>query len=173
METEKISIRHTFTDGERLELGEEQARLLMKQDELEAQLKSAKTQIQAQIDAAEAETRAISSKLRDRAEFRNVECLILDHRINGMHHVVRMDSGHVVKARKLRPEECQQTLTTEPPKEFIAIALCPVDDQAVEAELIELKIVDDEFEVLRKCPDVKLRDMPKAISEKKEPKPKK
>ena len=173
METEKVSIRHTFTDTERLALGEDQARLLLKTDELEASLKSAKTQIQAQIDECAAKIRGVSSKLRDHTEFRDVDCMIMDHRINGTRHVVRMDTGHVVKARKLRPDECQVELTTEPAKEFIAIALCPVDDRAVDADFIDLKIFDDEFEVLRKCPDIKLRDIPKMIGEKKEQKSKK
>src|SRR5260370_40066831 len=123
METEKVNIRHAFTDTERLSLGEEQARLLGKKDELDASLIAVKRQKQADIDETEACIRRGSSKLRDHAELRDNDCLVMDHRaVNGTRHVVRMDTGHVVKARSLRPDETQQKLTTEEPKQFGALA---------------------------------------------------
>lgn len=163
METEKISIKHTFSDQERISLGEEQAELLGKQDELEATLKSAKTQIQAQIDSCEAQVRAVSSKLRSRYEFRDVECLVMDHRISGYRHMVRADNGHVVKVRRLRADECQIKISDAAPSNYVAIALLPVDDRATDGDFIELKIHEDEFELLRKLPDVTLRDIPLGI----------
>jgi hypothetical protein len=161
METEKVIIKHSFSDEERLTLGEEQSELLGKQDELEATLKSAKAQIQAQIDAGEANIRTVSGKLRARYEMRNVDCILMDHRIKGMRHVVRIDTGHVVKGRKLAPHETQTTLTTE---EYVAIAMLPVDDRAVDSDFLELHVFQEEFDILRALPHVQMRDIPLAIS---------
>jgi hypothetical protein len=164
METEKVIIKHSFSDEERLVLGEEQSELLGKQDELEATLKSAKAQIQAQIEAGEANIRTVSGKLRSRYEMRNVDCILMDHRIKGMRHVVRIDTGHVVKGRKLAPHETQISLTTEKPAEYVAIALLPVDDRAVDSDFLELHVFQEEFDILRVLPDVQMRDIPLAIS---------
>jgi hypothetical protein len=163
METEKVTIKHTFSDMERLALGEEQSEFLGKLDELEATLNSAKKQIQAQIAEAEAHVRGISSKLRVRYDMRSVECMILDHRVHGMRHIIRMDNGHVVKARKLAPHETQIKLTTEEPAPFVAIALLMVDDRAVDADWIELLVLQVEFDILRALPDVSMRDIPKGL----------
>lgn len=174
MQTERTNIKHTFSDDERLALGDQQAQLLSKQDELEAQLKSAKAQIQAQIDSAEAEIRAVSSKLRARYEFRDVECIVMDHRVNGTRHMVRTDTGHVVASRKLRPDEMQIELSDSEPQSFVAIAALPVDDRAIDADFVELPVFEDEFEALRHCPDVRMRDIPPMLgSGKKAEKPEK
>ena len=163
METEKVTIKHSFSDTERLALGEEQSELLGKSDELEATLKSAKAQIQAEIEACEANIRTVSTKLRSRYMMRSVDCMILDHRVHGMRHIIRMDNGHVVKARKLAPHETQIKLTTEEPAPFVAIALLVVDDRAVDADWIELHVLQAEWDILRVLPDVKTRDIPKGL----------
>lgn len=166
METETVNINHKFSDPERLALAEEQSRLLSKQDSLDAKLKCATTQIKAEIAECIERIRVVSTKLLNKHEFKDVECLILDHRRDGERHVVRMDTGHVVKVRKLRADERQIKLpgvNGEPQKDYVAIAYCQVDDNAVEADVVELRVYDDEFEVLRKCPDVILRDVPRMV----------
>jgi hypothetical protein len=165
MQTEKVAIKHSFTDVERLSLGEEQSELLGKQDELEATLKSAKTQIQAQIDACDASIRSVSSKLRSRYEMRNVECILMDNRVPGFRYVVRLDNGHVATSRKLRADEMQMKLEEGTPRMFVAIALLPVDADTVDAEAVEVKVFEDEFEALRALPDVKMRDIPASLGE--------
>ena len=161
MNTEKVSIKHTFTDEERLALGEEQSQLLGKQDELEAQLKSAKTQIQAQIDAGEANIRNVSSKLRTRYEMRQTECILMDHRIPGMRYTVRTDNGHVATGRKLRSDEMQVKITDEPPEKYVAIGTFPVDAEEVDAEELELKVFADELELLQKIEELKFKRIPR------------
>jgi hypothetical protein len=157
MEIERLPVRHTFTDQERLELGEQQARLLLKSDELEATLKSVKAQVQAQIEECDAGIRVVSSKFRDRSEFRDIDCLALDHRINGMRHLIRTDTGHVVKVRKLSPYEQQQKLLPdEEPQPYVATGTFPVDDNTVETDFLLLNLYADEVELLKNCPDVRL-----------------
>jgi hypothetical protein len=45
----------------------------------------------------------------------------------------------------------------------VAIALLVVDDRAVDADWIELHVLQAEWDILRVLPDVKMRDIPKAL----------
>lgn len=163
METEKVNIKHSFSKEEQLGFGRDQAQLLGKKDELESQLKSAKTQIQSQIDECSASIRVVSNRLITGYQMRDVECIIMSDRIPGMRHSVRLDTGHVARVRKLAAHERQLKITDTAPKEFVAIGLFPIDDEGYQGEFDELPVIDEEFELLRGIVDIAFRDMPKAL----------
>ena len=163
--TDKLQIRHSFSDSERLALGEEQCKALGKLDELEAHLKAVATMIKAEIEGQKAAIRVVSSKLNSKYEMRDIQCAICDHRIPGCRLVVRLDTGHVVKRRKLEPHEMQIKLTDEAPPPYVAIALLQVDDESVkDVDAIEIHVYEDEYDALRALPDVRMRSVPKAIA---------
>lgn len=163
METEKVNIKHSFTNIEQLAFGREQAQQLGKKDELESQLKSAKTQFQSQIDVCSASIRVVSNRLMTGYEMRDVDCIVMDNRVPGYRHLVRMDDGHIARVRKLQAHERQMKINEGLPVEFTAIIMFPVDDQDYEGDYVELHVVDEEFEMLRTLPDLKVRDLPKAM----------
>ena len=163
MKIETVSIKHSFTDAERLQLGEDQSNLLMRKDTLEAQLKATSTQMKADIEACQGQIRAVSSRLSSRYEMRNVECLLMDHRKPGVRFGVRTDNGHVATFRKLRADEMQVNLTDETPEEYIAIGIFPVDSENFDGDFVDLHVFASEFEALRTLPDVTFRDLPVAL----------
>lgn len=165
METEKVNIRHSFTNSEQLVFGREQAQLLGKKDELESQLKSAKTQFQSQIDVCSASIRVVSNRLMTGYEMRDVDCIVMDNRILGYRHLVRIDTGHISRVRKLAPHERQMKIQESEPSAFAAIVMFPVDDNDYEPDYVELHVTEEEFELIRNLPDLKIRDVPKSISE--------
>lgn len=163
METEKVNIKHSFTNIEQLAFGREQAQQLGKKDELESQLKSAKTQFQSQIDVCSASIRVVSNRLMTGYEMRDVDCIVMDNRVPGYRHLVRIDNGHVARVRKLAAHDRQMKITETAPTAFAAIVMFPVDDEDHEHDYVELQVTDDEFEILRSLPDLKIRDLPKAM----------
>jgi hypothetical protein len=162
MKTEKVSIKHSFTDQERLALGEDQSRKLMEKDTLEATLSATTKQIKADIDACQAGIRVISGKLSSRWEMRTVECILMDHRQPGMRYTVRLDNGHISSGRKLRPDESQMEIT-ETPDNYCAIGLFPVDAENIDGDFLELQILTSEFESVRTLADVQIRNLPTAL----------
>ena len=163
MITDRVSIKHSFTDAERLELGENQSNLLMRKDTLEAHLSATTKQIKADVDACQAQIRSVSNKLSSRYEMRNVECILMDHRTPGMRYGVRADNGHVATGRRLRPDEMQIGLTEETPEAYMAIGVFPVDAETIDGDFVELHVFAAEFEALHGCTDVKFRDLPVAL----------
>jgi len=163
MKTEKLSIKHSFTDAERLQLGEDQSNALMQKDTLEAQLSATSKQMKANIEECQAKIRGISSRLSARYEIRAVECILMDQRVPGMRHAVRTDTGHITIARKLRPDEMQMELSEAVPEGYVAIGMFPVDADNIESDFLELHVLNEEFEALRGIDGLRFRPLPAAL----------
>lgn len=157
MKTESVSIQHRFDDKDMAELARDQARAHGRKTTLELELKSVVGDYKARVAQAAAEMSSLSARINSGFEMRSTECLIADEREEGYRLVIRLDTGHITRRRKLAAEERQIELT-ETPKQYVGAAILPVDDESWEVEAYMVRLYADEFDALRKLPDVKMTD---------------
>ncbi len=154
MKTEDVSIKHLLTEHEVAQLAREQSRALGEVGVLESELSSIKKDYGSRADGLAAKIRGMSSKIESGFEIRSVKHLILDERPDAYRTLVRLDTGHISKRRKLEPHERQQTITEAEPKPYICSALLQVDDPAWDVQAVQLHVHEDEFEARKGLPDV-------------------
>jgi hypothetical protein len=158
MKTESVSIQHRFDDKDLAELARDQARAHGRKSTLELELKSVVGDYKARVAQAAAEMSSLSARINSGFEMRSIDCMIADEREEGYRFVIRLDNGHITRRRKLAPEERQIKLTETPPEQYMGAAILPVDDESWEVENYLVRLFADEFDVLRKLPDVKMTD---------------
>lgn len=128
------SLRCPLTSEEILERADRAAHLLVDIDAKEADLDSAKKQAKADIERLEAEHRALSGQIRDRAEYRNVVCDELHDYRTWKVTITRRDTGEVVDERAMtlaERESAQEALPLESDEAKDAVdALCQTLEEA-------------------------------------------
>jgi hypothetical protein len=171
LKTESVSIQHRFDDKDLAGLAHDQARAHGRKSTLELDLKAASGDFKARIAAAAAEISSIAARINSGFEMRSVDCLLADHgHEEGYRLVIRLDNGHITRRRKLAPKESQLEFSagqttypdaTDPLRQYCAAALLPVDDKDWDlgtATAVLVRLYEEEFEALRKLPDVRMTD---------------
>ena len=87
--------------------GETLARLIQEKAGLENDLKSVKASFKAKIEAAEAGIISASNKVRDKYEYRNIDCIKHQNFTTGKTKMVRSDTGDTFDSRKMTVREKQ------------------------------------------------------------------
>lgn len=165
MKTEAVSLKHSFDNKDLAALAQQQARAYASKQTLELEAKSVATDFKGRVAQAAAEMSSLSARISAGFEMRTLDCLIADEREEGYRLVVRLDTGHIVKRRKLTPEERQIKLTDTPPEQYVAAALLPVDcKEDWDVEMFLVRLFAEEFDALRKLPDVKMTDWKPALA---------
>jgi hypothetical protein len=105
---------YKFTEDEIKELGKSLAKAFSDHSEAEGHLKSASTQIKAELSALEGNMTMMSEKIRSGYEHRNIDCRKeFDYRL-GTVTITRLDTGEVVEERPMDAEETQRKLDLQP-----------------------------------------------------------
>jgi len=110
------NVRCTLTDAEVLERADRASHIILEIDAKQASIDNAKKQAKADIDALEAEHRAMMGHVRDKAEYRDVPCdAVFDFRDYTV-TISRRDTGEVLDRRAMtiaEREEAQERLELE------------------------------------------------------------
>ncbi len=149
MHTEEVNLKHILTDQEMAGLARQQSSALGRKAAAEGELAAIKKDFGGRIALAQAEVQNCSQAVNTGWEMRNIKCLLLDERPEGFRLIVRADNGAVAKRRKLEPAERQMKLTDDPPREYFASALLPVEDEAWATDVCQVPLYQDEVELLR------------------------
>lgn len=154
MKLDDVAIKHIFTEHDIAELAREQARALSEVSTLENDLKSVKKDYESRMAAQASKVNSLSTRINSGFEMRTVKCLILDHRLEGYRLLVRTDTGHVVKRRKLDPHELQMNLESEEQPELTSPAVLVIDDNLWPEDSCSVGLTESEWSQLRNLPDV-------------------
>ncbi len=109
----KRLLRVELTEKEKLELGKNIADRLQAAAELQSNLDTVRKEIQADIQAAEAECASAAAKLRSGYETRPVPCQMTTDYDIGSVTVTREDTNEVIERRELRDDERQTEMPLE------------------------------------------------------------
>lgn len=110
------SLKCRLSRDEKLIIGQTMSDAQRKIKELEAALKSAQKQIQADITAQKAIMDGCADKINSGYEFRNVRCEVRKNRTRKTIETIRLDTYEVTQSRQMSKEE-QQELPLEPGSE--------------------------------------------------------
>jgi hypothetical protein len=150
-----LSLKHTFSPAERLQLSDDQSEKLGKIEALKSELKQVQLMHKADIEENEAAVRALTQKIRARYELRPVECMVLLDRVPNHVITIRLDTAHVARYRKMTDGEkreaidaAQQTLPGVVPERDYVVEL-HVDDDSVADNSCTLRLDADEFEAIQ------------------------
>ncbi len=103
-------LKHVFSEKEKTDMGEKLAQCFADCAGKEADLKSVSTQLKSEVAKIQGEMSALSGKIREGYEHRNIKCKKrFDYRL-GMVEYIRLDTGEIVRERPLDEEERQRTL---------------------------------------------------------------
>jgi hypothetical protein len=163
---DEVSVKHTLSDKDLADLAREQARNLDRLDGLKKELEHTKKQYGATISEHEAAVQRVTAKIHSGFEHRNVMCLLLDHRPEGYRLVVRIDTAHIVKRRRLDEADHvgQLKLIEGAAPQAMCIATLAVDDESWEADFTEVLLYEDEWELLRHVEGLATRPVPLALT---------
>lgn len=153
MQFDTISIKHNFDSTDLAGMAKDQADKFGRMDQLESEMKGVATGYKAKIEELKSGIKAVSVAINYGFEMRAIRCLLLNERPEGFRLSVRLDTGRIVKKRKLEQHERQMTLVTEPTEKaepYVAIAMLPVDDEnwAIE-DCYQCPVVEEEFQELK------------------------
>lgn len=102
------NLKCMLTEAEVKQAAEEMARHLQEKSLLEDDLKSVKASFKTKIDAADASIIANSHLVRDKYEYRNVDCLKHQNFSNGQITITRLDTNMFYVNRKMDVREKQE-----------------------------------------------------------------
>lgn len=102
-EVRSLSVR--LTDEERLEKADELAKSLAKKDQLERDHSNLKAQMKREESAINAEVGSLQQIVSNRAEYRDVECVMQGSFESPMVEVIRLDTGECIDVRQLNMGE--------------------------------------------------------------------
>jgi len=105
-----------LTDAELLEKGEELARTLDEVVSLEDEKKAITEQFKSKITELESRSSVLRSPVRNKYDFRPVDCIQTMDNNEGTSKTVRLDTGDIVEERKLTYDERQGNLFDEKPE---------------------------------------------------------
>ena len=108
-------LRCALTDEEVATRADRCARVVKERDEAETTRKNVNKAMKKAIDDLDLEIRALAYEVRDRAAYREVNCLDRENHEAGTMETVRLDTGEVVRDRPLTAAERQ--LSILPPEE--------------------------------------------------------
>ena len=98
------------------ERADQATRLVEQRDQKEAESKTASSHFKSQIKQLDADLRKLSTEVRDRATFREVECEIRFEYRTARVATVRSDTGEVISERPMLESERQRELPLDQPK---------------------------------------------------------
>lgn len=104
------SLQCLLSLDEKLVRGEELAQLLLTTHKLELEKKTFNDDIKKQLGDAEERSQDIGRQLREGKEWRDIECKEVPDYEAGEILTVRSDTNDVIRSRRMRPEERQQTM---------------------------------------------------------------
>jgi hypothetical protein len=104
------SLQCLLSQEERLLRGEELAGLLLTTHKLELEKKTFCDEIKQRLNSAEERAQDVGRQLREGKEWRDVECKEVPDYEAGEVLTVRSDTNEVIRSRRMRPEERQQTM---------------------------------------------------------------
>jgi len=111
IEKTKESLKHHFSDQEILEMSRSMARDNQELSAIEEAQKKAVADYKAQIQAKENTIQDLSRRINNGYEYRMIECELRYHTPEkGMAQLVRLDSGEVVRERRMETHELQEVL---------------------------------------------------------------
>jgi hypothetical protein len=104
-----------LTERELLERGDALVKQFDDLDKIEAALSEAKAEAKAAREPVEESIRQLKIQIRTKKEPRPVECKLEPDFANGVMETIRLDTGEIVTARPLAPEERQESLLPPEP----------------------------------------------------------
>lgn len=114
---EKRHLACPLTTEELLHAGDTLSRKLSDFDQVTAELESFKAQVKGKQKTLEAEIGVQRSLVRDKVEWREVECEEIMDWDDGTVTIVRLDTGEETEKRKMRADERQLQLPLDPDPE--------------------------------------------------------
>jgi hypothetical protein len=111
--TEFRLCRYEFNREEKAVIAGEMAEAVSKVAKKTDELKSVKSQIQSDIDAAQATLRQKAEHLRSGFELRSLECQVRKFPKEKLVRWYRIDTMEIAHERKMRPDELQEKLPLE------------------------------------------------------------
>ncbi len=102
------NLKCVLSEDEVKQAGETMARLVQDKGRLEGDLKSIKASFKAKLEAAEAGIIDAGNKVRDKYEYRDVDCVKHQNFSTGVLKMVRTDTGRVFEDRKMSVREKQE-----------------------------------------------------------------
>lgn len=107
------TLRVPLTDEELLKLGGELSAGIDTLNQIEADKKSVVEDFKARASVTQANVNRLSGLVRNRYDYRPVECVErMDYTARKL-EIVRLDTGEIIETRRLLPEECQMELAAE------------------------------------------------------------
>lgn len=111
------SLKVELTNDELLQAGSDLARNLDCQREIEEEKKAFTDNCKAQLTGFEAEATLLQAKVRDKSEYRRVDCMEIHNRKETKVTKVRLDTGEELEKRDMNFDERQMKMfETEEPK---------------------------------------------------------
>jgi hypothetical protein len=107
---EQIPCQYFFTPDELRDIGDTLAQAVTRLDGLENDLKNVKAQFKADIEGLEAEIKKEGFRLRNKYEYRPIECDVIFNFSEKVIFWKRKDNGVVEKSRPMRPSDLQLDL---------------------------------------------------------------
>jgi uncharacterized protein (UPF0335 family) len=104
------SLQCLLTQDEKLIRGEELAQLLLTTHKLELEKKTFCDDIKSKLAEAEERAQDVGRQLREGKEWRDIECKEVPDFEHGQVDTVRTDINEVIRSRRMRPEERQETI---------------------------------------------------------------
>jgi len=105
------SIKFTFGEGEMRELGQQLARENQAVYDHRKRKKELDAELSASIEAASGRVEALTIKINNGYEMRELEVLhVFDAPRSGMKHVIRLDTGEIIREEAMTIEERQRNL---------------------------------------------------------------
>lgn len=116
--SERIELRHNFSETERAEFGKQLSHKLEEKQLLTEQMKSSAKSWKSKIDAVQVDINALSQKGRDGYEMRPTECRVVFDRKLGKKHIYRKvdgkPEGEFVETRDMTQVEFERLPLPEP-----------------------------------------------------------
>jgi hypothetical protein len=126
-----------FTNEEKQELGSQMAEAVSRRIEHDKALKSVNASIKSDIAKEDAVISGCSEKIRSGYEFRNVECQNIKDFQNEKILTYRMDTGQIIRERKMDPEEMQKDLFREEEVTDVAVIEADIAGNSTEREVMQ------------------------------------
>lgn len=102
---EDKTLRVPLTDKELLEAGQKVADALQSLAGLEGEMQSFKEQMNGKVAEAEGKVQRYSALVRQKYEYRDVNCEVVKNYAKKLYTVTRLDTGEVVESRNMTNDE--------------------------------------------------------------------
>ena len=144
-----MNVKYVFSVPEIADLARQQSAAYQKKCKLDHDLATMKKQFGAQIAEEEAKSYSISNRVANGFEMRDTEIMIIKERLAGYSATIRLDTGCVVRMRKMDESERQMEITTEPPEKFVVFVELYNNDTTYPMATIKFPLYKAEWELVR------------------------